>query len=125
MTTNETAPNETAPLDLATMRQAVDRLLPHDEVAQLDPDEVESVTDQLRGHIDLMIPEVQAAASRLPKDDIPRYVAFACIAEARGRLGRIIGTPGRHEALVYARRLARTLNALCDHYEALTGESAS
>jgi hypothetical protein len=120
-TTNETAPNETAPVDIATMREVIGRLVPPSEVQPLAFDEVDTVTEQLRGSVNLMIVEVQALAVVLPKDDIPRYVAFACIAEARGRLERIGGTPGRYEALVYARRLARTLNALCDHYETLTG----
>lgn len=117
-----TGPVQTAsdiePLDISTMRETVGRLLPPD-VEPLDSAEVETLTSLLRGHMELLIPEVHAAAVTLPKDDIPRHVAIACVNEARGRLGRAAVGPGRQDALVYARRLARSLNALCDHYEAL------
>jgi hypothetical protein len=118
-----TGPTETASatqsLDIVTMRQTIGRLLPPD-VEPLDGAQVETLIATLRGHMELVIPEVQAAAEKFPKDDIPRYVALACISEARGRLGRATAVLRGHDALVYARRLARSLNALCDHYEALT-----
>ncbi|MGW1798634.1 DUF6415 family natural product biosynthesis protein [Streptomyces sp. NPDC001984] len=119
-----TGPAETAsgtqPLDITTMRQTIGRLLPPD-VEPLDSSEVDTLTALLRGHMELVIPEVQAEALRLPKDDVRRYCALACIDEARGRLGRVAAGPGRHDRLVYARRLARSLNALCDYSDALTG----
>ncbi|MEU6318116.1 DUF6415 family natural product biosynthesis protein [Streptomyces sp. NPDC047009] len=110
----------TQPLDIATMRQTIGRLLPPD-VEPLDTSEVDTLTALLRGHMELVIPAVHAVVQTLPKDDVPRYCALACIDEARGRLGRVAAGPARHDRLVYARRLARSLNALCDHYEALTG----
>jgi hypothetical protein len=110
--------DDTEPLNLETMRKTIGRLLPPG-VEPLDSGEVETLTALLRGHMELLIPEVHAIAVRLPKDDIPRHVALACVNEARGRLGRVVAGPGRHDALVYARRLARSLNALCDHYENL------
>lgn len=67
-----TADPDQAPPDLATMRSAVRRLLAED--AQLPSlEELETLTLQLRGHIALLIPEVEATAGRLPKDDVPRY----------------------------------------------------
>ncbi len=117
--TVETA-SDTAPPDIATMRDTISRLLPPD-VGSPSGDELTTLTALLRGHMELMIREVHKAAVSLSKDDIPRYVAIACIDEARGRLERAAVGPGRHDTLVYARRLARSLNALCDHYENLRG----
>ncbi|MEU6654541.1 DUF6415 family natural product biosynthesis protein [Streptomyces sp. NPDC046900] len=57
---------------------------------------------------------------RLPEDDVPRHCALACIGESRVKLRATVGD-GPDQAVAYARRLARSLTALCDHYEALTG----
>ncbi|MFE9098920.1 DUF6415 family natural product biosynthesis protein [Streptomyces sp. NPDC007264] len=105
------------PLDIYVMRASVRRLLAED--AELPSvEELETLTLQLRGHIMLAIPEVEAAAGRLPKDDIPRACAFACVGEARMRLNL---EPGRTlpAGIAHAQRLARSVNALCDHYENL------
>ncbi|WP_327434760.1 DUF6415 family natural product biosynthesis protein [Streptomyces sp. NBC_01236] len=109
----------TSPVDVATMRQTIALLLPPDEDATTVRD-TSTLTHTLRGHMELLIPEVEVAALRLPKDDIPRYCALACIGEARGKLRATPG-PGEHRALAYARKLSRSLAALCDHCEALTG----
>lgn len=115
--------NDTAPVDIASMRETVGRLLPRD-VEQPTGDELATLTSLLRGQMELIIPEVRALAVRLPKTDVPRNIAIACVNEARGRLGRMAPAPGR-DALVYARYLARSLNALVDHYENLSGVSRS
>lgn len=114
----ETA-GDTQTLDIVAMRQTIGRLLPPD-VEPLDGADVEKLTGLLREQMERVIPKVRAAAETFPTDDVPRYVAIACINEARGRLGRTAVALRGHDALVYARRLARSLNALCDHYEALT-----
>lgn len=124
MTTAKTT-NETAPVDVAEMRKIIGRLLPPSDAEPIAHDELEDVAGELRRHIEQLIPEVQALAMAQPKEDIPRYVALAAIREAQGRLGRISATPGWYGALVSARRLARALNALCDHYESLPGNSPS
>jgi hypothetical protein len=111
-----------APPDIATMRDAVNRLLDPDAVPEAlppAPGELETLTIQLRGHLALLMPEVEQTAQRLPKNDIPRYCALACLGEARGKL-RAQPSPTPHGPLAYARRLARVLNALCDHYEQLS-----
>lgn len=100
------------------MRSAVRRLL----AADAQPPsfaKLETLTLQLRGHIALLIPEVEAAADRLPKDDVPRYCALACVGEARGKLSQQ-ARPGAGGGAAHVRRLARVLNALCDHYETLS-----
>jgi hypothetical protein len=88
------------------------------ESAPPDADLLETLTLQVRGHIEVLMPDVQAVADGLPDDDIPRYCALACIGEARGKL-RIEARPGLAAGLAHARRLARVLSALCDHYEGL------
>lgn len=108
------------PLDIETMRASPRRLLAED--AELpSPEELEILTLRLRGHIMIMIPEVEIAAGRQPKDDIPRYCALACVGEARMRLNL---EPGRTlpAGIAHAQRLARSVNALCDHVVNLGGD---
>lgn len=99
------------------MRACTRRLLAEDAPVP-DLDELDMLTLQLRGRIMLLIPEVEEAAARLPNDDIPRYCALACIGEARGKLNAR-PRPGHATELAHARRLARVVNALVDHYESL------
>lgn len=115
--------SSTQPVDITTMRQTIRRLLPPDEADPLTDADLDMLTALLRGQLALIIPEVQAMAEARPRDDIPRYVAFAAVNEARGRLGRAPVTLGGNARLVYARRLARALRAMCDHHEALTQPS--
>lgn len=105
----------TVPLDVDTMRAAARRLLAEDAEPP-SPADLDTLTLQLRGHMMLTIPEVEAAANRLPKDDIPRACALACVGEARMRLDLEPG-PTLPEGIRHAQRLARSVNALCDHYE--------
>ncbi|MGW0823690.1 DUF6415 family natural product biosynthesis protein [Streptomyces sp. NPDC002845] len=105
------------PVDLSTMRAAARRLLAEDAEPPT-PEELETLTLQLRGHLMLTAPEVESAAGRLPEDDIPRACALACVGTARMHLGL---APGRTVPanFAYAQRLARSVNALCDHVENL------
>lgn len=107
------------PPDIETMRTSARRLLVEDAI-QPNADELDTLTLTLRGHMELLAPEVEAIAGREPKDSIPRYCALACVGEARGKLraGQGLGIGG---TVVYARKLARSLNALCDHWENLSG----
>ncbi|MGW3644974.1 DUF6415 family natural product biosynthesis protein [Streptomyces sp. NPDC000878] len=125
MTKNATAreagteAEDNRPPDIETMRDSARTLLV--EGAELPaPDELDILTVALRGHIHLLIPEVAAAAAREPKDSIPRYCALACIGEAHNklRLGDGDTLPIR---VSVARKLARVVNALCDHHENLSG----
>lgn len=113
------------PPDIATMRAAVDRLLGPDAVPerlQPAPGETGTLTLQLRGHLELLLPEVEEKALKLPRASIPRYCALACADEARERL-RTPPAPRFGGPVGHTRRLARTLNSLCDHWEALTGST--
>ncbi|MER5662334.1 DUF6415 family natural product biosynthesis protein [Streptomyces mirabilis] len=108
------------PLDIETMRESARRLLADDAEPPM-PEELETLTLLLRGHMMLAIPEVEIAAGRQPKDDIPRYCALACVGEARMRLNL---EPGRTlpAGIAHAQRLARSVNALCDHLVNLGGD---
>ncbi|WP_432020424.1 DUF6415 family natural product biosynthesis protein [Streptomyces sp. 1222.5] len=108
------------PPDLATMRRNALRLIGPEQPTPWH-DELERLNPLLRGHLQLLIPEVEKLAFPLPANDPPRACAIACLGEARMRLrlGWADATPGLR--LSIARKLARSLNALCDHYENLTG----
>ena len=113
--------NGTRPPDVATMRAVIDRLLDPGalpEALPLAPGELETLTLQLRGHLELLVPEVEERAKRLPRESIPRFCVLACLGEARERL-RAVPTPRFGGPAGHARRLARTLNAVCDHWENL------
>lgn len=111
-----------APPDIATMRATVNRLLDPDATPEALPPaatEVDTLTRTMRGQLELLIPDVESLVGGRPKT-VPQYCALACIGEARGKL-RAEARPGYEGAVAYGRRLARTLNALCDHYERLSG----
>ncbi|MER7574915.1 DUF6415 family natural product biosynthesis protein [Streptomyces sp. NPDC126514] len=110
---------ELPPADIPTMRATVAEVLPPD-VTPVDLTTLETLTGLLVGHMQLLIPEIERAAAELPTDDVPRYVALACVREARGKLA---ARPGLrpYDAVTHVRRLGRSLPALCDHYETLTG----
>ncbi|MFF9273799.1 DUF6415 family natural product biosynthesis protein [Streptomyces griseosporeus] len=110
-----------APPDLTTMRETVGILLdPKGAPAGPTPSgaELEILTATLRGHLDVLLPEVERLTAALPENSSLRYCALACLGEARDRLhaepSPRYGGPAGH-----ARRLARVLNALCDHHEQL------
>lgn len=111
-----------APPDIAVMRETVGMLLSPDAVA-LAPagGELAKLTRTMRGHLELLIPEVQRAAGRLERESVTRYCVLACLGEARGKL-RTEPSQRVDGEINHARRLARVLNALCDHYEKIGGD---
>lgn len=112
-----TSARDPRPLDVDTMRAATRQLLAAD-AALPAYEELETLMLQLRGHIMLLIPEVETLAFERPKDDVPRACALACIGESRIRLDH---TPGGTlpAAIAHGQRLARSVNALLDHLEGL------
>ncbi|MFJ8494552.1 DUF6415 family natural product biosynthesis protein [Streptomyces sp. NPDC094038] len=109
------------PVDITTMRNTAEELLgPDDGPGVLPPSspELRLLTSVLRGHLDLLVPEVEAQVYRLSEDGVLRYCALACVGEARRKLS---AEPCRRYGgeVGHARRLARVLRALCDQYEAL------
>jgi hypothetical protein len=117
---HSTADSREAPPDIATMRATAALVLgPDDGPNALPPAaEVDALTERLRDHLEVLIPEVARTAGPRPYS-VQSYCALACVGEARGKL-RV--TPGNvlEVRVAYARKLARSAKALCDHYERLT-----
>jgi hypothetical protein len=113
---------QTDPPDITTMRETVNRLLDPDAVPEALPPagaELETLTATVRGHLEVLAPEVEAAARRIKAGSL-RYAILGCVWEARSRL-EVQPNSRTGGPIGHARRLARVLNALCDHYEQLTG----
>ena len=106
------------PPDIETMRVTADRLLDPDAAPGVLPPsaaELDTLIQLMRGQVELLIPDIQRVTGEHPKN-VSHYCALACVGEARERL-RLEPGSGRDRAVTYGRRLARVLNALCDHYE--------
>jgi hypothetical protein len=103
------------------MRETAQRILGPDSGPDVLPPadgELETVIAQLRGHLELLMPEVERSAGRLPKNSPTRYGALTCVGEVRGKLrAPELGVAVLSGSAMYARRLARVLVALCEHYE--------
>jgi Family of unknown function (DUF6415) len=108
------------PVDAATMRATTARLLA-DGAERPSPSELAMLVLTLRGHLHLLIPEVERAAESL-KNDQRRVVLVAGAvifgAEARRKLA-IRPRPGLDAGFVHARRLARSVDCLLEHLEKL------
>lgn len=109
---------EECPPDIVTMRASTHRAL----VEGPSSGELDALTLALRGHIQLLIPEVQKVARLQPRDSVPRLVALLCCDEAlrKLRIGDGANLPVR---VAVAQKLARCVNALCNHYVRLGGAS--
>lgn len=108
------------PVDIDTMRHSISQLIGPDAQSPAG-DTLDTLHHLLRGHLQLLIPEVEQAALQRDAEDVPRYCALASVREARARLRLLPAQSGAHSTLAHTRRLARRLAALCDHYETLTG----
>ncbi|MGW6646016.1 DUF6415 family natural product biosynthesis protein [Streptomyces iakyrus] len=73
------------------MRACAERLLAQD-VEKFPSVEVEKRTLRLRGHVGLIVREIEPAALALPEDSVPRICALSCVGDARVRWG---AEPGR------------------------------
>lgn len=113
--TTSSQPGEAAPPDLHLMRTHTERAL----TTSPDTADLDTLTTVLRGHMQLMIPEVENLALR--RHDTAGISARACVQEARGRLR--ISNSGEVPAIQVSivQKLARSVNALCRHYEKLGG----
>ncbi|MFD7408435.1 DUF6415 family natural product biosynthesis protein [Streptomyces sp. NPDC059866] len=72
------------------------------------------------GYLGQLIPRIGQLADVLPPDDVPARVALAGVGEACRRLGEE-GAAGLYGEVERVKRLARSVVARCDHYDALTG----
>ncbi|MET9815343.1 DUF6415 family natural product biosynthesis protein [Streptomyces sp. NPDC006355] len=118
------AEQDQAPPDIATMRETAHLVLGPDNAPDALPpagEELATLTAALRGHLELLLPEVEQAAGRLPKNSVTRYSAMYCVGEARGKLrAPEVSFAPLAGSVMYARRLARVLVALCDHFETVS-----
>jgi hypothetical protein len=105
------------PPDVETMRVSVRHALSEAPQAH----ELDILGATLRGHIEVLIPEVEKVAGRHPKGSAPRYCALACVGEARAKLRMGDGAPLLPVRLSVVEKLARVTGALCDHYERMGG----
>ncbi|MFF8872675.1 DUF6415 family natural product biosynthesis protein [Streptomyces massasporeus] len=105
------------PLDVETMRACADRILVQDGEA-LSPEMLETLTLQLHGHLMLIVPEIETAAPTTSEDSVAPACALFCVGEARLRLSARPGLDlSTRSRTAHARRLARSVRTLCDHYE--------
>jgi hypothetical protein len=110
------------PLDITTMRAATGRVLGRG-AGPLSDEGLETLRLQLRGHLQLLHPEVERAASLLPRGDDLRERALTGVGEARMKL-RLGPGDTLFVRLSVVKKLARSVRALCDDYESLPGEGA-
>ncbi|MFE5662471.1 DUF6415 family natural product biosynthesis protein [Streptomyces niveus] len=106
-------PIDLSPLDIETMLGAADGLLTGSAVPP-DVEGLDCLTLQLRGHVDLLIIELEQCVRQDDGRDDPR--ALAGIGEARRRLA---GGPSALGPMRHAQCLARSVVALCAHLERL------
>ncbi|MER7402298.1 DUF6415 family natural product biosynthesis protein [Streptomyces sp. NPDC000070] len=107
------------------MRDTAQRILGPDSGPDSGPDalpltdnELDTLTATLRGHLELLMPEVEQAALRLPNNSPTRHGALTCVREAGGKLrAPELGFALLSGSVTYARRFARVLVGLCEHYE--------
>lgn len=99
------------------MRAAIQRLLGAD--AQLPThDELVTMTLQLRGHIVLLIPEIEDWARALPTSETVREAAMAGVGEAQ-RILSATPNPGLVSEVKCAQSLARSVKALLTQLDSL------
>ncbi|MGW1609395.1 DUF6415 family natural product biosynthesis protein [Streptomyces sp. NPDC002285] len=84
--------------------------------------ELNTLTATLREYLELLAPEVARIVGPKPYS-VKSYCALACVGEAHRTL-RV--TPGATLELrvAHARKQARALAALCDHYERIGGPAS-
>ncbi|MDX2749673.1 DUF6415 family natural product biosynthesis protein [Streptomyces scabiei] len=109
------------PIDLWTMREAAARTLAGEPMSGEDLDRLRN---QLRGHLHVLAPAVEAAAARLPVGSEARRRARACSTVAHQALCLGSGDTRLVRVSVVG-KLAHSVRNLARHWESLGGASAS
>ncbi|MGX1131387.1 hypothetical protein RKD49_003577 [Streptomyces glaucescens] len=112
----------TPPVDIATMRETIRRVIGPGAQPPTGED-LDTLTTALRGHMELLIPEVEQAARKLPRYYPPRDGALACVWSARHELSAAVD-PGTDGVAAHSRDLAHALGSLCNRYEELRQEKS-
>ncbi|WP_137991286.1 DUF6415 family natural product biosynthesis protein [Streptomyces vilmorinianum] len=105
------------PLDVAMMRDTARRVLALGEAPPLLED-LDKLTNSLRGHISLLVLELRGLLEGFAATDPAACVARVGVEEAWRRLHTTRGF-GPQAVHRHAERLARSVNSLCDHYQNL------
>ncbi|MER7814581.1 DUF6415 family natural product biosynthesis protein [Streptomyces sp. NPDC096153] len=85
---------------------------------------LDELTDSLRGNVRQLVPALQTLINAQPAGDVPAAVAQVGIDEAWRRLHTPRGF-GPDAAYQHARKLALSVQSLCDHYENLRRPSTT
>jgi hypothetical protein len=106
------------PVNISTMRETVRRLYAYGVNSASPIEELDDLTEVLRAHVRLMVPELRALIRSQPAGDVSAQIAEIGADEAWRRLNT---TPGFGPEAAYrrARKLAMSVQSLCDHYETL------
>ncbi|WP_329343816.1 DUF6415 family natural product biosynthesis protein [Streptomyces sp. NBC_01352] len=81
---------------------------------------VQGFSQAFRSYLGQLSPWIEQITRTLAEDDVPAQVALTGVGKARRRLGEAERADLNGE-MERVRRLARSVLALCDHYDALTG----
>lgn len=106
------------PLTGATMRAAASWFLAQETLPRHQT--VKLFGEDFSAYLKQLIPQVEQLAGARAEGDAQAMVALAGTGEARRRLG-IAQCPGLNGEVERVKRLARSVVALRDHYDALTG----
>lgn len=82
---------------------------------------VRHIGQDLRRFLHDLIPRLEDLVAGCPDDDVPANVAQAGVAQARHRMAEPESGESPRHSVERVKRLARSVVALCDHYDALTG----
>lgn len=117
---SDAADTDRLPPDIETMRRTAARFLAPD-ARPIPTGDLVMLRATMRGQLEELIPTIEAMTLRFPAGDIPSRCALTGVDEARTRLGLRPGfnAPGQ---MTVAMKLARSVMALCDHYENLGGQ---
>ncbi|GGJ56563.1 DUF6415 family natural product biosynthesis protein [Streptomyces brasiliensis] len=107
-------------LDTAGMRAAASRFLGDVSVALPRYEYVQRDAQQFFRFLWQLIPQIEQLTGRTAATDAPAMAALAGVGEARRRLD-LIERPGLRGEVERVTRLARSVMALCDHYDILCG----
>ncbi|TXS55246.1 DUF6415 family natural product biosynthesis protein [Streptomyces sp. t39] len=111
------AASDTAPPDLETMRDTARRMQALGG-PPARPQDLALLVDTLRGHVQLLVPEIQAMIRAAPSGDYAAAVALVGVDEAWRRLNTHPGF-GEDAAFRHARKISLSVASLCDHWENL------
>ncbi|MFF8639128.1 DUF6415 family natural product biosynthesis protein [Streptomyces pilosus] len=82
--------------------------------------EVEGFDQDFHRHLNQLLPLIEELATRRDSDNVPAKAALAGVGEARRRLTEPEAA-GLNGEVARVKRLARSVLALCDHHDTLTG----